>query len=144
MTLAKMRSERGGRCEASVGGLVLPRRSFLGGCPVTPEAASLAAEVPEDWFARAQRAFADLQLRFERRQRELGVREEEFEMRSRDLAARAEQLREAFRSAEDTSQALMDRTHGLRGEGTKIATEGDALYRERQGGGAPRQGRGPR
>jgi len=42
------------------------------------------------------------------------VREQELELRTRELAARAEQLRDAFRKAEETSQELMARTHGLR------------------------------
>lgn len=88
-------------------------------------------DLPEDWFARAQRALSDLQFRSERTRRELSVHEQELEMRSRDLAQRGEQLREAFRKAEETSQDLMARTHALREEERAITEEREALYRER-------------
>jgi len=100
---------------------------------VTPQAASsVVADLPEDWFARAQRAMGDLQFKYERRQRELSVREQELELRTRELAARAEQLRDAFRKAEETSQELMARTHGLRDEEKQLTQERDAVYRERE------------
>ena len=90
------------------------------------------ADLPGDWFQRAQRALEDLQFRTERTRRELSVREHELEMRSRDLAARGDQLREAFRTAEETSQDLMARTHALREEEVAIAREREAVYKERE------------
>ncbi len=130
--LTSFNTERGGRCEAIVEGARLPRRHFFGGFRLTDEVPDPVAVLPDDWFQRAQRTFADLQFRAERRGRELSIREQELEVRSRDLAERAEQLREAFRKAEEASQDLMARTSALREEERAVAEGRGALARDRQ------------
>lgn len=99
---------------------------------MTEPGADPRPDLPEDWFARAQRALSDLQFRAERTRRELGGRELELEARFRELAGRGDQLRDAFRKAEETSQDLMARTHALREEEKAIAEEREGLYREKE------------
>ena len=54
----------------------------------------LLFEIGEDWFARAEKALAELAERCERKMQEVSAREAEVERRARDLAEKDEKLRE--------------------------------------------------
>ncbi|MEK6851963.1 MAG: hypothetical protein AABY30_05440 [Candidatus Thermoplasmatota archaeon] len=61
---------------------------------MTGEAEPLVFDVPEDWFARAEKALAELAERCEQKMHEVAVREQEVDRRTRELADRDQQLRE--------------------------------------------------
>lgn len=54
----------------------------------------LLFEIGEDWFARAEKALAELAERCERKMQEVSAREAEVERRTRDLVEKDEKLRE--------------------------------------------------
>jgi len=73
--------------------MVLPRRLFFGGVPVTGGAESLVLDLSEDWFARAEKALAEIAERCERKMQEVTAREADLERRARGLAAQEGDLR---------------------------------------------------
>lgn len=61
---------------------------------MTGGAEPLVFELGEDWFARAEKALAEIAERCERKMQEVSAREAELERRARDLAEKDERLRE--------------------------------------------------
>jgi len=61
---------------------------------VTGGTEPLLFEIGEDWFARAEKALAELAERCERKMQEVSAREAEVERRTRDLVEKDEKLRE--------------------------------------------------
>lgn len=61
---------------------------------MTEEAESLVFDLGEDWFARAQKALADLAERCERKMQEVSAREAEVDQRAQELREKDEKLRE--------------------------------------------------